>query len=213
MSEQPPPRGFIFDLLDRVLKWLDKPWKALALAGLAILVALGWGVWTSRDSLPAIWRMSAGRPVLKRSELPELLSHLRAETGADVVAFWGLNISANAMNFELGIGPYGRPWDFIPHRLPAIRDPCSTSLGGWSKTMAGQIICRSPEPDSDGDLFDRRMLADKIHRICVVPVPNSTNILVGLLLIAWLDDPDSWTEEAALGLAQETAATILSRWK
>jgi hypothetical protein len=199
MSEPPPPasRGFIFNLIDRLLKWLDKPWKALALAGLAILVALGWSGWTSRDTLTDIWRMSAGRPILKRSELPETLQRLRAETGADIVGFWSLNLSANAMSFELGIGLHGKPWVFTPTRLPAIRDPGNASPRGLSDIMAGQIICRAPSPDGDGDLFNRRMLADHIHRICIVPVPPAPNILVGVLLVAWINDPDPSTEEAA----------------
>jgi hypothetical protein len=181
MSEPPPPasRGFIFDLIDRLLKWLDKPWKALALAGLAVLVALGWSGWTSRDTLTDIWRMSAGRPILKRSELPETLARLRAETGADIVGFWSLNLSANAMNFELGIGLHGKPWVFTPTRLPAIRDPGAATARGLADIMAGQIICRAPSPDGDGDLFNRRMVADKIHRLCIVPVPPAPNILVG----------------------------------
>ena len=38
----PPPQhqGFIFGLVERIFAWLDKPWKAFAIAGLAILVAL-----------------------------------------------------------------------------------------------------------------------------------------------------------------------------
>jgi hypothetical protein len=141
-SSPPPSRGFVFDLIDRLLKWLDKPWKAVALAGLAILVALGWSGWTSRDTLTDIWRMSAGRPVLKRSELPETLKHLRAETDADVIGYWSLNLSANAMNFEDGIGAHGKQWDFIPHRLPAIRDPGNATARGLADIMAGHITRR-----------------------------------------------------------------------
>jgi hypothetical protein len=216
MSDPPPPasRGFIFDLIDRLLKWLDKPWKALALAGLAVLVALGWGGWTSRDTLTDIWRMSAGRPVLKRSELTATLQTLRSETRADIVAYWALNLSANSMVFEEGFGDHGKPWEFTPHRLPAIRDPGQSSPRGLSDIMAGHINCRNrPEPDGDGDLFARRMLAENIARLCIVPVPPAPNILVGLLLIAWMTSPDLPSEEAALGLARETASTMVSRWE
>lgn len=214
--QQEPPqqsRGIILDILDRIFKWLDKPWKAFALAGLATLIAFGWGGWLSRDAIVDVWRMSAGRPVLKRSELPRILKHLRTETKADIVAFWSLNLSANAMNFEEGYKNYDEPWKFSPNRIPAIRDPVSQPRG-LSNIMAGQIVCRSPPTDeTDNDLFNRRMRLEKIHRLCIIPVPPAPNILVGILIIAWIDDPDASTEEAALGLAREEASTMVSRWE
>jgi hypothetical protein len=204
----------IVDLIDRFLKWLDKPWKAFALAGLAVLVALGWGGWLSRDALVDAWKMSAGRPILKRSELTETLKTLRAETGADIIGYWSLNLSANAMYFEDGIGSHGKPWDFTPHRIPAIRDPGNATARGLAEIMAGHITCRSPStPDSDGDLFNRRMVTDNIQRMCIVPVPPAPNILVGIMIVAWIAPPDRSTEEAALGLARETASTMVSRWE
>jgi hypothetical protein len=208
----PPSRGMILDILSHVFAWLDKPWKAFALAGLAVLVALGWGGWLSRDALVDAWKMSAGRPILKRSEIAERLKHLRAETGADIVGLWSLNLSANAMVFEEALGPHGKPWVFSPQRLPAIRDPVS-SPRGLSEIMSGHIVCRTPEEAANGDLFNRRMITENIHRLCLVPVPPAPNILIGILLLAWINDPDASTEEAALGLARETAATMVSRWE
>jgi hypothetical protein len=211
----PPPQqqGFVFGLIERIFNWLDRPWKAFAIAGLAILVALGWGGWLSRDALVDAWKMSAGRPILKRSEVPEKLKTLRAETGADIVALWSLRLGANAMDFEEGLGLHGKPWDFIPHRLPAIRDPGSAPARSLSDIMAGQIICRIPVSNGDGDLFNRRMIADQITRYCIVPVPPAPNILVGVLLLAWVKPQDASTEEAALGLAREEASTMVSRWE
>jgi hypothetical protein len=213
----PPPQqqhqGFVFGLVERIFGWLDKPWKAFALAGLAILIALGWGGWLSRDALVDAWKMSSGRPILKRSELPETLKHLRAETGGDIVALWSVRLGANAMDFEEGIGLHGKPWDFSPHRMPAFRDPGTSSMRGLSDIMAGLVICRIPDPTPDGDLFNRRMLSDKIQRYCIVPVPPAPNILVGVLLLAWVNPLDNSTEEAALGLAREKASTMVSRWE
>jgi hypothetical protein len=202
----------IIDLLDRLLRWLDKPWKAIALVAFAVLIALGWGGWLSRDMLVDAWKMSAGRPILKRSELTETLRHLRAETDADIVAFWSLNLSANAMNFEDGMRRNLQRWEFTPKRLPAIRDPVGPARG-IAEIMSGQIICKNPVSEGDGDLFNRRMMADNIHRLCLVPVPPAPNILVGILLIAWIKSPDPSSEEAALGLARETASTMVSRWE
>ena len=156
--------------------------------------------------------MSSGRPVLKRSEVPKMLAHLRAETGADIVGLWSLNLSANAMNFEEAIGLHGKPWDFTPHRLPAIREPFG-SARGLSEIMAGHIVCRITNEGSPEDLFNKRMKLDNIHRICLIPVPPAPNILVGILLIAWINDPDASSEEAAIGLARETASTMVSRWE
>lgn len=213
--EQPPPqqsRGFISDLISRLLEWLDKPWKAFALVGIAIVIGLGYGGWLSRDALVDAWKMSSGRPILKRSELNATLKYLRAETKADIVGYWSLNLSANAMNFEEGVKNFGETWDFSPKRLPAIRDPVSEPRG-LAEIMAGTIVCRVPGDATNGDLFHRRMHAEGIHRICLVPVPPAPNILVGILLLAWVNVPDSSTEEAALGLARETASTMVTRWE
>lgn len=212
-APQPPPsRGLILDILDRVFAWLDKPWKAIAIAGLAILVAFGWGGWLSRDTLIDVWKMSSGRPVLKRSELTATLKSLRAETKADIVAYWSVNLNANSMLFEEGVRNFGDTWEFQPHRLPAIREPFG-SPRGISEMMAGHVVCREPGEAINGDLFNRRMRADKISRFCLCPVPPAPNILVGVLLLAWVSDPDPAFEEAAIGLARETASTMVSRWE
>lgn len=217
MTQQPPDqqqqRGFIADILNRLLSWLDKPWKAFALVGIAIVAGLGYGGWLSRDALVDAWKMSSGRPILKRSELPQMMKHLRQEAKADIVAIWALNLMANAMNFELGFKRYDEAWEFHPKRIPAIRDPISEPRG-LSEIMSGQIICRTPDKDSsDGDLFLRAMRDYKIVHFCLVPVPPAPNILVAIMIIGWIEDPDPQAEEAALGLARETAATMVSRWE
>jgi len=213
---QPPPqpqqRGFILDTLSKVLEWLDSPWKAFALVGIAIVIGLGYGGWMSRDALVDTWKMSSGRPILKRSELTETLRYLRAETDADIVALWSLKLEANAMNFEDGMGRNLKRWEFTPRRLPAIRDPVGPARG-ITELMSGHVACRAVLSDDDGDLFTKRMLADDIHRLCIIPVPPAPNILVGLLIVAWVKSPDKSTEEAALGLARETASTMVSRWE
>jgi hypothetical protein len=210
---QPPPqRGFIADLIHRLLEWLDSPWKAFALVGIAIVAGLGYGGWMSRDALVDTWKMSSGRPVLKRSELSGTLKHLRVETKADIVAMWSLKLDANAMYFEEGYKNYDEKWEFAPVRLPAIRDPVSEPKY-LAEIMAGSIVCRIPVEATNGDLFNRRMVKEKVTRYCIVPVPPAPNILVGILIIAWIKDPDPATEEAALGLARETASTMVSRWE
>lgn len=215
MADPPPPqppqsKGWVLDILDRIFSWLDKPWKAFALAGLAVMIAFGWGGWLSRDALVDIWKMSAGRPILKRSEVPAMLLNLRSETGADIVGLWSLNLSANAMVFEEAIGLHGKPWVFSPKRLPAVRDTPPRTL---TQIMNGQVVCRIPEETGNEDLFNKRMIADNIHRLCLIPVPPAPNILVGILVLAWIKGPDASSEEAALGLARETASTMVSRWE
>jgi hypothetical protein len=213
---EPPPaqqqRGFILDTLSKFLEWLDSPWKAFALVGIAIVGGLGYGGWMSRDTLVDVWKMTSGRPILKRSEMPAMMTHLRQEAKADVVAIWSLNLSANAMNFELGFQRYDEKWVFSPKRIPAIRDPISEPRG-LSEIMAGMIVCRTPAKEANGDLFLRAMREAKIRHYCLVPVPPAPNILVAIMIIGWIEDPDAQSEEAALGLARETAATMVSRWE
>jgi hypothetical protein len=213
-APQPPPtqRGIISDFFFRILEWLDKPWKAFALVGIAIVIGFGYGGWMSRDTLVDVWKMSSGRPILKRSELTATLKHLRSETKSDIVGYWALNLSANAMNFEEGVKNNGEAWDFSPKRLPAIREPVSQPRG-LSEIMAGHIVCRTPVDTVNGDLFHRRMQAEGINRVCLVPVPPAPNVLVGILLLAWAVDPDHSTEEAALGLARETASIMVTKWE
>jgi hypothetical protein len=204
----------IIDLLDRFLRWLDRPWKAFALAGLAILVALGWGGWLSRDALVDAWKMSFGNPVLKRAEVSGILKDLRAETGADIVALWSAKLSSDALYFIEGIGLHGKVWDFTPHRIPIHRERGVQTPHGYAQLLAGRTVCRVPTVDtSDGDLFERRMVDEKIAEYCLIPVPPAPNILSAILVIAWLSPPDYSSKEAALGLALDTASTMVSRWE
>jgi hypothetical protein len=120
LPPQPPPsRGMIFDLIDRILRWLDKPWKAIALAGLAILVALGWSGWTSRDTITDIWKMSVGKPI-SNDRKSRILKNLRIETGADIVGLWSLRLGANAMEF-------GRDWATMGNHGNSIKTTSSNS--------------------------------------------------------------------------------------
>ena len=67
MSDQ-PPQGTIAGIIDRVLKFIDKPWKAATIVILFIVIGGGWIVYEKRDELFEAWLT----PTSARAEAPAI---------------------------------------------------------------------------------------------------------------------------------------------
>jgi hypothetical protein len=207
MSEPQPPTGrLIPDLVSRVLGYMDRPWKAVAVILTLIIGGLGWGSWQERERLAQLFVVPE-RVTLNRSGLPVALASAVVETGADIVAVWSVDLAANAAYFEQGRRKGGGAWTFAPARVPAITPGGNAQL--FADLLAGHTVC-----DGSGNassLITRAMSEATVHRFCFVPIRDMEGAVFGVLLLAWYEPPDAAQEAAAIGIGAELAASLVMR--
>ena len=205
-SPEGSPGGRLSALVGRVLAYMDRPWKAIVVIVLVVLLGLGWAAWQERERLFDLFTPD-GHTELDTGALPAALADLIVQTHADVAAVWSVNLTANAAHFEQGRRRGGGAWMFAPARVPAIvttSDP--NALVGL---LGGDTVCDGL--DNPQSLVMQRFLEEGMQRLCVTPIPPEGN-LIGLLTLAWHEPPSAAAEAAEIGVAEERVRELVTRW-
>jgi hypothetical protein len=193
--------------LDRVLAFVDAPWKAFALAGLAILAGAGYVIWDKRDLLFDAWMLPTEQ-VLKTNLVPAALIKLVSETGADLVQIWAVSLPSNSQWFVGARRLDGEvPVIPTPRRLPVI--VTVSDIQALVAVMEGHPIC--VDLSKLGSPLARRLEERGMKRGCAIPIPPNNESFVGCIYIAWERPPDPSAENVAVGAAREIAATLATR--
>jgi hypothetical protein len=203
--EEPPSHG-LTGLAGRVLGYMDRPWKAVVVVALLVLLGFGFIAWEERALLLQPLRMP-GKASLKLDALQGAASNLLQETTADVVTIWAFDVESNTQSYLVARTRSGVPWDFVPKSLPAITSAISSEE--VVKLLRGTPIC--DDPGDRGALLMKYLAASGMHRVCIVPVPPTPELVLAGLYIAWRIPPAPRIEEAAVGAAIRTATEIVSR--
>ena len=203
MSDQ-PPSGNVAGLVDRVLRFVDAPWKAVALVGVILTVGFGWVLYEKRNELFEAW-LTPDTPELRTSEVPEALSKLTAETNADLVQIWAVDLSSNSQWF-LGARRHDgeRPVIPSPRRLPIIDH--TSDVRRLVDILEGHPVCA--DLSIDGTPVARRLAERGMKRGCGIPIPPNPESFVGVIYLAWPNATDASNENVAVGAAREIARKL-----
>lgn len=205
MSDQ-PPSGNVAGLLDRVLRFIDRPWKAVVVLVLILVVGFGWVAYEKRDELVEAW-LTPDTPELKTADVPDALTKLTTETSADLVQIWAVDLSSNSQWF-LGARRHDgeRPVIPAPRRLPIIVH--TSDVKTLVAVMEGHPTC--VDLDVTGSPLARRLAERGMKRGCAVPIPSSPEAFVGVIYLAWsqANIPDESSENVAVGAAREIARKL-----
>jgi len=208
MSENDPPAGGAAGIVDRVLRFMDQPWKAVAVVVLLILCGVGWIVYDKRDELFEAW-LTPSAPELKKSEVPMALDKLASETDADLVQIWAVDLPSNSQWF-LGARLHSgeRPVIPSPRRLPIIDH--TSDISRLVEVLDGRPTCVDLE--TTGTPVARRLAERGMHRGCAIPIPPGPESFVGVIYLAWTNKtPDPSNENVAVGVAREIAAKLATQ--
>ena len=169
MSENDPPAGGVAGIVDRILRFMDRPWKAVAVVVLLILCGAGWIIYDKRDTLFEVW-LTPDTPELKKSEVPLALDRLASETNADLVQIWAVDLPSNSQWF-LGARRHDgeRPVVPAPRRLPIIDH--TSDISRLVDVLDGRPTCVDLE--KTGTPVARRLAERGMHRGCAIPIPHS----------------------------------------
>lgn len=203
MSEPATPAG----ILARVLAWIgDKPWKALFVLIALVLGGVGWVAYEQRDVLLEVW-LTPTSPELRRDQVPDALAKLIAETSADLVQIWAVNLASNSQWF-LGARRHDgvRPVIPSPRRLPII--VTASDVKSLIDILEGHPIC--VDLSRLGSPLARRLAERGMVRGCAVPIPPNPESFVGVIYLAWTQEniPDESGQNVAVGAAREVARKL-----
>jgi hypothetical protein len=204
MSDQPPPSGNVVGVVDRVLRYIDKPWKATVVILLILIVGFGWVAYEKRDELFEAW-LTPSAPELKTADVPEALDALTKETDADIVQVWAIDLGSNSQWF-IGARRHDgeRPVIPSPRRLPVIVH--TSDVKALVAVMDGAPSC--VDLSDAGSPIARRLEARGMKRGCAVPIPPGPESFVGVIYLAWATPVDVQTEGVAVGAAREIARKL-----
>ena len=203
MSDQ-PPQGTIAGIIDRVLKFIDRPWKAATIVILFIVIGGGWIVYEKRDELFEAW-LTPTSPELKTGDMPEALVKLTAETDAELVQIWQVDLPSNSQWF-LGARRHDgeRPVIPSPRRLPIIDH--TSDVSRLVEVLDGRPTC--VDLHAEGTPVARRLFERGMRRGCAIPIPPNPESFLGVIYLAWGERTDQSNENVAVGVAREIARKL-----
>lgn len=200
-------RGWIADLVSRVLAYMDRPWKAVVVIGLVIVVGGGYALWIERDKILRSFESRTRDSVALVDDLRPLVDEVVENTTVDLAMVWSINLSTNEANFKIGKIRGDGDWNFSPRRLPIITGSTEPNL--LVRVLNGGSACHDPNNDPNS-LFRRRLVSSDMHWMCVVPIPPSQyQSLIGILDIAWKTKPDQATQDATLTTVADIAGKMV----
>jgi uncharacterized membrane protein len=206
-ADERPHGGIVERVLGRVLGFMDRPWKAVAVIALLIVLGVGFGLWEARhEIIPRLFKDV--RPLALNSDVSGELDDIIANTKADLVLVWAVDLANNTVRLIDARQRGGGAWVFTPRRLPAIE--AGTDPDTVAKLSRGTSVCADPAQRSS--LLQRRFAADGMRWDCAIPVPPShAQPLIGLLYLGWKERPDAVSEETALTVAGDAAEHMVMR--
>jgi hypothetical protein len=202
-----PPGGTITGVLDRVLGYVNSPFRLVAIVVLTILGIVAYTVWEKRAEIAEAVLHHTITPRLEPGEFAKLAPVLMNETRADVVVLIQIELYNNVGRTIAGIARDDPGWKPSPAPRPVLID------GGPARVVRlieGGVECYDITADNPHPTA-REAAALGITRACAIGVPPVVDVLVGGLFLGWktaLSEP----EEAGIKRAMYRVALKLATW-
>ena len=206
MASPPQPPGSALGLLDRLLSYVDRPWKLAAIIIMAVTGLLLWVVWEQRAGI-AEALFKTVHPHLLTGAFPKVARELTISTGANIVALLSVEIEANTGRYIAGVNTGDADWQPPGDVRPVFTAENSEVV---LAIIQGKVFCFGTA--ADDSLPIRRQIASwGGKRACQVAVPAITDVIVGGLLLVWRT-PLSEPAEMAARQEMRRAAFKLATW-
>jgi hypothetical protein len=210
MTAPPPTRpssGDALGLVDRVLGYVNSPFRLIAIVVLVVVVIVGYTAWERRADIAEGILHHTISPRLEVGQFATVVKSLANNTGADVVILMSVQLTNNVSRVVAGYQRGNPDWQptgtaraiFIGNEPSRI-----------AELIEGATVCFNIS-GANGSSVTRDMAAIGITRACVVSVPPVPDVLVGALGIGWKKPPDPH-EEAGAKAEERRAAQLLATW-
>jgi hypothetical protein len=192
-----------FRLIDRLLTFLDRPWKAVALLVFLVVMGFGYFLWLERVRIADMVFHSASRPQLRIDAFTDDVRHLLASTKADAAVLASINMEGNSGQDVAGFTRDGARW--IPVTGEQALFYPGNSMQDIVRLLRNEVVCRDvPATAPPGPEWDAQAAAG-MTRACLVAVPPIISITVGLLIVSWKQALRPESEAQAVGIIQRSA--------
>jgi len=203
---EPPQRDYhgAAGIIDRLLTFIDKPWKAIVVVVLLVVGGVGFVLYEQRDELLEAW-LTPSSPELRVDAVPEALEELATTTDAELVQIWAVDLASNSQRFLAARRHDGqRPVIPSPRRLPIIDH--TSDIRHLVEVLDGHPTC--VDLSADGTPVARRLFERGMRRGCAIPIPPNPESFVGVIYLSWPQRTDASNENVVIGAAREVAKLL-----
>jgi hypothetical protein len=199
----PVPNG----ALDKVLAFVDKPWKIAAVVVLATTGLIAFALWEARATLMESIIHQWIKPRLESSRFTkEMATKILNDTRADIIQLAEISLSNNLIRNVAAFRRDVPNWHPQTNPRPifyANRDPQFVI-----DLIEGKPICQDL-PDGNED--EKALAELAMRRRCFIAVPPVLGQMVGGLALAWREPLSAEAEAGATRELYQIAA-VLASW-
>ena len=193
--------------LDKVLGYVDSPFKLFAVILMAVIAFAGYALYESQDFIRDAYKESKKLPEINTARVEDTSAMLFKQTSATVVAIFKVNPLFNSRTLYRAYTKEGR--DKTNDGLDVgLFTQNSTNNADVVKLMASEIPCGEyKSAQSEMGLW---YIAKGVAYTCRISIPPDPNRFVGQITVGWDNEP---TDIQVTRTMMEIAATMLSRSK
>jgi len=198
--------AFLRPFIEPILRYIDKPWKVLALIAMVACGIFFTTVYEERGLLVSTiihWYVT---PTLKLNQFKMEAPALLAATNADATQLLTVSLETNLIQPVAGYYRGGAPWSPNLMPRPFVHDASNPTV--FIRLINGDVVC--DDLTADSPLF-RVEYATGLRRVCLIGVPPVLGALAGIIYIGW-NQPLGSVEEYGAKLTLHTVAMHLANW-
>ena len=194
-------------LIDKVLGYVDSPFKLFAIVLMAVFAFTGYFVWQNQEFLIGAYKEQKKLPTIAEDRVEDVAAHLFKNTDAAVVAIFKVNPMFGTRVLHRAYTKEGREkaHDGLDIGLFTANVPNNRDVVAL---MAGEIPCSQYKTaQSEIGLW---YIEKGVTYGCRVSVPPEQGKFVGQITVGWKEEPPDVDQYRVL---LQIAATMLSRSK
>jgi len=194
-------------LIDKVLGYVDSPFKLFAIVLMAVFAFVGYFVWQNQEFLIGAYKEQRKLPTIAEDRVEDVAAHLFKNTDAAVVAIFKVNPLFGTRVLYRAYTKEGREkaHDGLDIGLFTANAPNNRDVVAL---MAGEIPCSQYKTaQSEIGLW---YIEKGVTYGCRVSVPPEQGKFVGQITVGWKEEPP---DVDAYRVLLQIAATMLSRSK
>jgi len=194
-------------LIDKVLGYVDSPFKLFAIVLMAVFAFVGYFVWQNQEFLIGAYKEQKKLPTIAEDRVEDVAAHLFKNTGAVVVAIFKVNPIFGTRVLYRAYTKDGR--DKTHEGLDVGLFTANTSNNrDVVALMGGEVPCSAYKTaQSEIGLW---YIEKGVVYGCRVSVPPEQGKFIGQITVGWKEEPP---DVDAYRVLLQIAATMLSRSK
>jgi hypothetical protein len=194
-------------LIDKVLGYVDSPFKLFAIVLMAVFAFTGYFVWQNQEFLIGAYKEQKKLPTIAEDRVEDVAAHLFKNTGAVVVAIFKVNPIFGTRVLYRAYTKDGR--DKTHEGLDVGLFTANTSNNrDVVALMGGEVPCSAYKTaQSEIGLW---YIEKGVVYGCRVSVPPEQGKFIGQITVGWKEEPP---DVDAYRVLLQIAATMLSRSK